>query len=255
MNHYLSKFCEGAIDWIWRRRSRGLKLIRVGASMLLALYGVRLLAGVVLDTPYGRFEMTLGSGYGIENVAFIVGFLAIILIIYGLFVLHGEQRRLGKIRVIAIELRGLRDTAGDALKDSIPLTVLGRREQILVNIRRVDGRLIDPNEALQQVMTIPSLISSHEAGYDRSDIQFVAGGLAPVPFSFLMGVLLDDESSVGLMDWDRSRNRWRSLDGSNNGDSFAINGMDRLGEAEEIVLSISVSYPTDMPEIARAFAG
>jgi hypothetical protein len=69
-----------------------------------------------------------------------------------------------------------------------------------------------------------------------------------------MGIQLDDEGSVTLMDWDRNGDHWRSLNGQDDGDRFDVSGIDQIGQAEEIVLSVSVSYPTSAPGIAQAFA-
>ena len=173
----------------------------------------------------------------------------------GFILLFVEQRRLGKRRAVGIELRGLRDTTGDPLKDKIPRTISDRREQILISIRRSDGRILEPEDALKQIIHLPMSISHVEAGTDRSDIAYVAGGLAPVPFSFLMGVLLDDENSVTLMDWDRNGDYWRMLNGEDDGDRFTVSGKNQIGQAEEVVLNISVSYPTNTLGIAQTFSG
>jgi hypothetical protein len=57
------------------------------------------------------------------------------------------------------------------------------------------------------------------------------------------------------MDWDRNGDYWRSLDSQDDGDRFTVTGMEEIGQAEEIVVSISVSYQTNMPAIIQAFLG
>lgn len=256
MLRHFDKFIAGAIDWLWRKRSTGLSLIRISIPVLLALLGTSWAMKLIVPTKSGPFQFSFDMNQGTPTYLVIACLiLTVLLVVVGIVLLIIEERRLGKNRAVAIELRGLRDTSGDPLKDKIPRNIIGRREQILVNIRRSDGRILDPEDALQQVDHLPTSISHFEAGADRSDIAYVAGGLAPVPFSFLMGVQLDDEGGVTLMDWDRNGDCWRSLDRQDDGDRFLVSGMDLVGQAKEIVLSVSVSYPTDMSGIAQTFAG
>ena len=256
MSHHFDNFISGAIDWLWRKRSTGLTLIRISVLIILALLEISNAMKIIVPTSSGSFQFSFDMNQGTPAYLIIVCLLlAVLLIVVGIFQIIFEENRLGKRRAVAIELRGLRDTTGDPLKDKIPRNILGRREQILVNIRRSDGRILDPEDALQQIVHLPISIAHLESGADRSDIAYVAGGLAPVPFSFLMGVLLDDEGGVTLMDWDRNGDYWRLLDGQDDGDRFAVSGMEQIGKAEEIVLSISVSYPTNALGITQTFGG
>jgi hypothetical protein len=256
MWRHLNNFFEGAIDWLWRKRSTGLTLIRISIPVLLVLLGMSLTMKVIIPTSSGTIQFSLDMSQGNPAYLIIISLiLDVILIGVGIVLLIIEERSLGKKRAVAVELRGLRDTTGDPLKDKIPRKIQGRREQILVNIRRSDGCILDPENALQQVVHLPTSIAHFEAGADRSDMAYVAGGLAPVPFSFLLGVLLDDEGGLTLMDWDRKGDYWRSLDSQDDGDRFTVIGMEQIGHAEEIVVSISVSYQTNMPAIIQTFAG
>jgi len=79
----------------------------------------------------------------------------------------------------------------------------------------------------------------------------VYGGLAPVPLTFLTGVLVDDEAPVVVMDWDRHLERWRSLDGEDDERRFDIVGLERIPiDAQRVVLAVSMSYEVDRPGIA-----
>jgi hypothetical protein len=254
MGRHFNNFIEGAIDWLWRKRSTGLTLIRSSIPIFLVLFGSGWAANIIVPTSSGLFQFTFDMSQGTPVYLIVVGLaLVVILFCVGIYLLINEEGRLGKKRAVAIELRGLRDTSGEPLKDKISRNIPGRREQILVNIRRSDGRILDPEDALQQVVHLPTSIAHFETGADRSDIAYVAGGLAPVPFSFLLGVLLDDEGKVTLMDWDRNGDYWRSLDSRDDGDRFSITGMEQIGQAEEIVVSVSVSYQTNMPAIIQTF--
>lgn len=256
MQRHLNNFIAGAIDWLWRKRSTGLTLIRISLPLLIALLGTSWAMNLIVPTQSGAFQFSLDMNQGTPAYLIVICLIIdIVLILMGIVLLIIEERRLGKKRAVAIELRGLRDTTGDPLKDKIPRNILGRREQILVNIRRSDGCILDPEDALQQVVHLPISIAHFEAGADRSDIAYVAGGLAPVPFSFLLGVLLDDEGRVTLMDWDRNEDYWRSLNSQDDGERLTVSGMEEIAQAEEIVVSISVSYQTNMPAIIQTFVG
>lgn len=256
MQRHLDNFIAGAIDWLWRKRSPGLTLIRASITVQLALLGASWAMKIIVPSASGTFQVAFDMNQGTPAYLIIASLiLTVILFVVGTILLILEERSLGKKRAIAIELRGLRDTTGQALKDKIPRNISGRRDQILVNIRRSDGRILDPEDALQQIVHLPVSIANFEVGVDRADIACVAGGLAPVPFSFLMGIQLDDESGVTLMDWDRNGNYWRVLDGKDDGCRFVISGMDKVGEAEEIVLCVSVSYQTNLTAVTSTFSG
>lgn len=256
MQRHLDNFIAGAVDWFWRKRSLGLTLTRASIAVLLTLLGTSWAMEFIVPSQSGTFQVAFDMNNGTPAYLIVVSLvLTVVLFIVGIILLILEERNLGKKRAIAIELRGLRDTTGQALKEKIPRKILGRRDQILVNIRRSDGRILDPEDALQQVIHLPTSIANFEIGVDRADIAYVAGGLAPVPFSFLMGIQLDDESGVTIMDWDRNGNYWRALDGVDDGCRFTVSGMDKVGEAEEIVLSVSVSYQTNLTAVTSTFPG
>jgi hypothetical protein len=256
VRHYLDKFISGGIDWFWRKRSPGVIVLGLIVPVLIVLLSASWALSVIIPSADGAFQFSIDTTQGPPKYLIVFGiFIIVIFVALGSYLLIGEHRRANKKRVIVMELRGLRDTTGNPLIDKVPDKIIGQRQQILVNIRRSDGKILDPDEALQQVTHLPISVANLEIGVDRADITYVAGGLAPVPFSFLMGVQLDDENHIVLMDWDRNRNDWRSLDGSDDGSRFVTTGADKIGGAEEIVLSVSVSYPTNSTAIAHTFAG
>lgn len=254
MKKHIDHFFTNLIDWLFRRRSPEVLLIKTGGAILLALLGVSYAFDIKIPTSSGDLKLTFSFNQGTsEIVVFLALIAAILAMLYGCYLVYLEHKENSRKQVVAIELRGLRDTSGSPLKDYIPSKVIGRRHQILTNIRRNDGRIFDPEDAIQQINFLPAQISTFEAGLDRSDISFYAGGMASVPFSFLMGVLLDDESKFQLMDWDRDQERWRVLDSDDDMDRFKISGLDNLADAEELVLSVSVSYYTNKQAIAQSF--
>ncbi len=66
----------------------------------------------------------------------------------------------------------------------------------------------------------------------------------PVPFTFLTGVLMDDEGTVFILDWDRHAEAWRELDGADDGKRFHIPDLAREipDGTKETAMAVSVSY-------------
>ena len=220
-----------------------------------------LLAGFALDatvpTPWGPFHFNFTTG-GTPTWLYVgvFGVVALFLAL-GLYLIISELRIERRKRVIAIELRGLRDTSGCPLVKAVPRTITGRREQLLLNLRQgQDGNIGDPAAAVRRVEALPHDLASREQGIDRSDITYILGGLAPVPLSFLTGILTDDECAVTLMDWDRHTNRWSPLELADDGKRFAISGLDAVAaQTDAVAVAVSVSYAIDTTGVAQKYPG
>ena len=158
---------------------------------------------------------------------------------------RAEQRRLERKKIFVIEVRGLRDTAGTPLLEAIPARLEGHREQVLIDMRQgvKDGEITVPDAALAKLVSLPIELRRRENGFDRRDITYVYGGLAPVPLTFLTGVLIDDECEVLCFDWDRHAETWRELDGTDDGERFRCLGINDVPDDTcEVALAVSVSY-------------
>lgn len=241
-----------AVDFLFRRRLPGLILVRIGGTLLLAvLLGFAVKATILTDDGAVNFIFTTEGtpNWLVIGVFIIAGILIGTGIIWTSRNLHLENRK----RVIVTELRGLRDIAGRPLIDAVPNRLTGRREQLLIDLRQgQDGKLSEPNAALRAVVSLPNDIASRERGLDRSDITHVVGGLAPVPFSFLVGLLIDDEETVMLMDWNRHIQEWCELDAPDDGKRFVISGLDALpNPISEVALAVSVSYAIDIAGVKQ----
>ncbi len=240
-------FFRAGTDFLFRRRHPGTIMLRIASALLLGL-----LAGMAFNisipTGSGTFAFSFSNGetpnwlyigvFGVAVVAFGIG------IIWTSRALAAEGRK----RVYAIELRGLRDTSGCPLYKAIPSSLEGRRDQLLINLRQgQDGHISEPTAAIRKIAALPHDLETREQGIDRSDISYVLGGLAPVPLSFLTGVLTDDECAVIFMDWNRHHDRWSALDAVDDGKRFVIDGLDIVpSQAPDVALAISVSYDVDL---------
>jgi hypothetical protein len=244
------------VDYTFRRRMPGFLLLSSAVTLVVAL-----LAGFALDvrlpTPWGRFHVNFTTGNTPTWLYVCVFGIVAIFIALGLYLIISELRAERRRRVVAIELRGLRDTSGCPLMKAIPRTMTGRREQILVNLRQgQDGNIGDPAAAIRRIEALPHEISAREEGFDRADFTYILGGLAPVPFSFLTGILTDDECAVTLMDWDRHTNRWSPLELADDRKRFTVIGLDTLAaQTDAVAVAVSVSYAIDTKGVAQKCPG
>ena len=180
--------------------------------------------------------------YGVSSVG-------LLLILFGIgwevVRYRAERRCLDRKKVVVIEAQGLRDTVGTPLIEAIPSNLAGHRNNVLVDLRQgiKDGEITAPEAAISQLVSLPGDLKRRVNGFDRRDIEYVYGGLAPVPLTFLTGVLMDDECAVTVFDWDRYVGTWRELDGSDDGRRFSCSGLEDIPLGiQEVAVAVSVSY-------------
>lgn len=241
----LNFIIRSATDWFFRRRSPGYGLVRLGVALLLVLLG-GLSLGFQIPSKDGPliFSWTTADGTA-EAISWAVAIVAISVIVAGLLYIRAEWRRQERAKIIVIEARGLRDWIGEPLAEAIPATIVGRADPLVLNFRQglIDGQIVDPSVPLQKLSSLPDDIARRTEGLDRKDIRIVIGGLAPVPLLFLLGLIVDDEGSTTLMDWDRHARLWRTLDQDDDGKRFELTGLDRIpAGARRVALCVSASY-------------
>jgi hypothetical protein len=240
-----SHFLRALTEWLFRRRSVGLSLVRTSVPILgLVLFGLS--AELSIPTVHGPlvFSWNSTSG-GSAALSWGVFFIVTSLMLLGVALILRDVWRERRLKVLVIEARGLRNWQGEPLVKAVPASVIGRREQVLVDVRQRldDGQIVNPEEALRRITSLPYDIERRTDGLDRADVKFVLGGLAPVPFLFLLGVILDDESHTIFMDWDRARSAWRELDSEDDGKRFKVSGLsDLTPKTTRVSLCVSASY-------------
>ena len=141
--------------------------------------------------------------------------------------------------------------------DALPTWLEAYRDHVLVDLRQrvKDGEIVAPEAALEDLNSLPADLKRRENGFDRRDLSLVYGGLTPVPFTFLTGVLMDDESAVLTFDWDRHAEAWRELDGADDGERFQISNLAMVLQkgAREAALAVSVSYGVIADDVRARF--
>lgn len=235
----------------------GVTLVRIGAP-LLAVVLVGLTVGVTIPTTQGPYIFSWDSSGSTGAISWAVFIIASFIVLLGAFMIIRDILQESRKKVIVIEARGLRDWQGQPLASAVPSSVPGRPEQVIVDLRQgvVDGQIVSPDAALRRLASLPDDIARRCDGLDRSDISFVLGGLAPVPFLFLLGVIVDDESRTLIMDWERKKHAWRELAEEDDGKRFMVTGLDAVSaDIKRVALCVSASYDVLEADVRIVEAG
>lgn len=259
LKRHFDNFLTKLIDWWFRVATIERYLIGTGVGLLIAIFGgvpliLEFLRFVLGAVPEGivRFEAAL------ETIDVLIFGVALLLIVVGIaFAIArfiGEARAQSKLRTIVIEARGLRDDDGNPLADTVAKHQKGSVVPILLDLRnRLDGRVVAPERALDEIASMHRSVLQNKKDGDRADLTTIYGGLTPVPYTFLTGVLLDDEGSIVTYDWDRAQEAWRKVEGPDDGAQFHVDGVEAIGSAPEVVLATAFSYPIQDEDLATTF--
>lgn len=259
LKRHFNNFLTKLIEWWFRVATIERFLIGTGAGLLIAIFGgVSLILGLlriafgVLPDGVARFEAAL------ETMDVLIFGVALLLIVAGLaFATHrfvGEAQARSKLRNIVIEARGLRDDDGNPLADTVAKHHKGTVVPVLLDLRnRLDGQVIAPERALTDIASMHRFVLQNKMDGDRVNLTIVYGGLTSVPYTFLTGVLLDDESSIVTYDWDRSQETWREVEGPDDGAQVRVDGIEVIRDAPEVVLATAFSYPIQNDDLATTF--
>jgi len=259
LRRHFDNFLTKLIDWWFRIPTIERFLIGMGVSLLMAIFGgVPLILEVLRFALGAILENVVRFGAAIETIDVLLFWVALLLIVAGLafatarFV--GEGRARSKLRNIVVEARGLRDDDGDPLADMVAKHRKGTVVPVLLDLRnRLDGQVIAPEKALQEITSMRRSVLQSKKGGDRADLTTIYGGLTSVPYTFLTGVLLDDEGSVITYDWDRAQEAWRKIEGPDDGTQFHVHGVGAIGDSPEVVLATAFSYPIQDDDLATTF--
>jgi hypothetical protein len=257
MRKHLDHFITSFINWRFRIRPLTAGLFAAGIACL----GYALAGGIgirgSIPTANGSLSFDLSTGGGAPDfLIWSSGLLGLGLIATASFFTYSnfqrEQRALDRKRTVIVELRGLRDGVGTPLSDSV--VGAGAKEVLLLDVRQgvQDGFIVDPVRAVERLSRVRDDLAQREQGRERSDLSRVFGGLAPVPLTFLTGVLIDDEEDINIRDWSRHERSWKALEETDNGARFEIEGLGNLPTiVKDVALLVSTSYDLDYSGIDK----
>jgi hypothetical protein len=259
MSSHFDHFGTRLIEWLFRPKPVGRYVMASGLSLIGIAFALGWALKISLPYGNGRFDFALTSGEGTPAIlTWLAAGTGLLVLIIGLGFearrLFDERQRLSRKRVLVIEGRGLRDGPGSPLADAVSPRFDGQRETIILDLRQKleDGRIVEPAAIIPRIETLATQVDQRTSSMDRSDLTIVYGGLTAVPFTFLTGVIMDDEGHVLVLDWDRKQERWRELDESDDGQRFTVTNAE--GEfGSDIVLAVGVSYPIVESNLHLAF--
>lgn len=244
------------VDWLTRPGTLAIRLIRSG----IALIGISALGNVAFNMFFRSPEIELRVGGettgGLPSAwLYGIGALGILLVVLGLIMAWQDRKQMQRKCIIVMEHRGL-FPIDTALASSLPATIVGRKEELIVDVREgiEEGKLTRPDIALQKVIDSRGDLRRRLERENPEDVLLVYGGLNAVPLTFLTGLLLDDESHIKVFDWDRKPpGRWREIaSGGDDQKRFEVDQL-AMGNQGEAILALSVSYQVELPAIRVTF--
>ncbi|MFA0325692.1 SAVED domain-containing protein [Vibrio splendidus] len=248
------------INWLFRKRSLALLVFRTGASFI----SIALVGGMTFNVQYETATQLIKldvAGSDVPTVLVFGGFvLGTALILIGLIgeVVRSiiEHRRLTKKLVFAIEQRGLVNTSDSPLSDYIQKKHKGKSiSEIVIDIRDnlANGTVSQPALALKKFLNLEHSVAERRNSVSAKDFHIIYSGLVPIPFAFLSGYMLDDESKIEVLDWDRQLSSWKELDPINDDNEKFEKTTNHAGHKGSIVLAVSFSYHVDEEAINLCF--
>lgn len=246
-------------EWLFRVLKDERFLIASGVGLLIAVYGGFPLLAVLLRIVIGAVpEGYLNAQQALDGVDRWILCIASLLVGLGVLLIIarfiGDAKARSKKRVVVIEARGLRDDDGSPLSEVAANHHEGAITKIMLDLRnRLDGDIIQPERALDEISSTQRSVLQHQKNFERSDLTTVYGGLTSVPYTFLTGVLLDDEGNIVTYDWDRVQEAWRKVEGEDDEVGFHVDGLGALSDASDIVVAIAYSYPINDDDLATTF--
>jgi hypothetical protein len=257
--NFLIGLTSQVVTWLVRPRNLGIALLSRSSAFLAVLAGGFTIKAQNVAGVAGAFEFSTSDGLPGYLMA-ICAWLAVITWVTGLVMVvrahHREWREAESKRVVVAELRGLVDTSDRPLKDGLPKTLVGRREDCLVDVRaHLAAKPPNVEEALKELQHLRREVRRARGGSARADVTVVAGGVMHVPLQFYAGTLLDDEGHVQLYEWERTQRNWKLLAEPDSGDRFDVLGLDGAQGGAEVVLAVSASYLVSRPDIDATFPG
>lgn len=260
LKQLFENFVRKGTDWLFRARSIEAIMLKTACGVVIAVFAGAPLIAVMLRLVIGAVpERYLAAQRTIELVdGWILAICSIVILVaLGLIINRArvDARNRSRKRVIVVEARGLRDDNGSSLNQVVSESCRDQIIPVLLDLRnRLDGRVIEPERALEEIFSVHRSLLQHKNNVDRSDLTVVYGGLTSVPYTFLSGVLFDDEGKLQIYDWDRTQERWRSLADKDDGLSFEVSGIESLSRQHEVVMAISFSYPVHEEHLKSAFS-
>ena len=254
MRDILKHFAKQYITWRFRQRPLFLITFSISGAVLAANLSLRVVAGTLIYKDI-TFKLTQETSIPVQDAVTVVSLL-IFLLSFTMLLIQSNQELAKKAtqKVLVIEGRGLRNDDGMSLAANLSKVYPQLRIPLLLDLRQGrDGKIDNPEALIPIITATKDSLNQFLRGNSRDDTQIVYGGLTAVPFTFLTGVELDDESAISVFDWDRTSERWRSLDELDDGHRLSNPKIENIKLADHVLLAVSVSYQISETDLATSF--
>jgi hypothetical protein len=260
MMNLLTYIVVQLLNWLFRKRSPALIVFRTGAYF----FPMTLMGGVAFNVQYITASQLISLDVGGSDVPALlvsIGFyFSIVLMAIGLIweIIRSviEHRQLAKQIVLAIEQRGLVNTSDSPLSEYVQQKYKGQNiTNTVIDIRDslANGTVSQPALALKKFLNLEHSVAERRNSVSAKDFHIIYSGLVPIPFAFLSGYMLDDESKIEVLDWDRQLSSWKELDPINDDNEKFEKTTNHAGNKGSIVLAVSFSYHVDEEAINLCF--
>lgn len=154
--------------------------------------------------------------------------------------------------VLCVQFDAYNEVIPALLTVAVPVEIKGKRIPILIQKRDslVGGHGVE--DVAGEIMHIKKSLLQHAGGRDLNDISVCAGGLAPVPFLFMLGNVLEDDRPISWAEWERNSRRWLW---SKDGVSVPMWDIPMLNAiySSDVVLRSGITYPIFPEDVSKAF--
>ncbi|MCH9269910.1 SAVED domain-containing protein [Pantoea ananatis] len=259
MNEYWQLQLSKVIDYLTRKKRPGFILIGSGAALLAGQKALNF--AITGDFSWGTLSVgTADSNFILD---YMVPVLALVLIASGLVLTFISEiqtfKQNSRKRIILITGDGLRTTSGTGLATVVKSILKGIIHPVEIDITQQirNGVIIEPKRTFErQILPAKDNIVQLLTKNEKDMTQIAYGGFLPVPFTFLLGNIVDDKGEVNVFDWDRKNDCWRiiSTDKSDDGEGFISEKINEIN-SDEIVLMISCSYKINYTQVKVCFPG
>ena len=237
-------------------KGAGPQLISAGLFLLTLCVGINFAGWLNIQTSWLDFNGSISSAET-PTILLYVG-LTLILIgsIWILRIEHKLQKQTEiensrKVSLI-VQIDAYSNVITTPLNVWLPKEIKGK--PIPVVIRKRDALVGGNNlrDVADDIINIERTLNQHAGGMDLADISICAGGLAPVPFLFLLGNVLEDERQIHWAEWDRQESRWAWSSDGEPIHSWDLPNTTNL-TSDEVVLKSGITYPISDNDISTAF--
>lgn len=154
--------------------------------------------------------------------------------------------------LIAIRHQSMEPIPTKAILESLPLE-FGKLDIKELTVDQtdlyVDGRLIDPLEAVRRQADLVQQINNLQISYPGAEIAYY--GIAHIPLLFLAGYQLSNKSHIHLFEHNRQTAQWNQLQGTESGPQFELEEPFPSSSFAQgdVVVRISLSYEVTLDAI------